>query len=385
MALTWQGSDLASGRPFRRALVAAVAVTALLSGCAAPGVPVTRGTTKPQRITDLSAQQVGNSVVLSFTLPTETTKGSALSGAPEIQIYRTFINGLAAANGSRLPKLKRIETISSQTVRQNTEAGKVRLTDVLTEKEFAAHAGKDELFYAIRAHIERSSSDSSNISSLPILPVPQAVSDLRAQVANNPVELTWTAPAILPQGSTAPSSMKYQVFRADIQPASQSANTAPQTEFSLLGESPEPNYADKSAQSGQSYRYMVRTIAEYSTGSVQSVDSNAINVAVAPNSRPAAPTNVIATLAPANSITGPYIELSWAIGSEPGVTGYNVYRSTALDTVGTRVNTAPVLTPVFEDQAVSPGATYFYRVTAVNGTGNESDYSAPVEIAVPSS
>jgi fibronectin type 3 domain-containing protein len=48
-----------------------------------------------------------------------------------------------------------------------------------------------------------------------------------------------------------------------------------------------------------------------------------------------------------------------------------------------RVNTELLLTPAFRDMNAVPGRRYFYSVTAVDRSGNESPVSAAASGAVP--
>lgn len=89
------------------------------------------------------------------------------------------------------------------------------------------------------------------------------------------------------------------------------------------------------------------------------------------------------TAVPAESETPAHLELSWAINSETDIAGYNVYRSEQEGTPGTRLNTEVLLTPAFRDMNAVPGRLYFYSVTAVDRTGNESAASAAVSGSVP--
>jgi hypothetical protein len=391
MALTRQESSLARAHSLHFLnLLLFVLEGMLFFGCAAPGVPVTRETTKPQAITNLSAKQVGASIVLSFTLPTETVKGGALSKNFKVEIYRVF-EGASAAKSRHGKKLRLITTIPPQMVDQYLQAGQIDFPDMLTPQDLTAHAGKDDAVYEVRARVGRSSSAPSNIVRLPILPTPQSIHDLRAQIANDTVELSWSAPAIVPNGVSEPVSIHYQIYRAEL-PDVNSASSEPlaaaatpaaaSAGFALLGESSEPSYSDTKVEAEQSYRYHVRSIAKYVAGSVESQDSNVIEVKLAASHRPAAPNNVLATVVPAHGAAPPSVELSWEISPETDLSGYNVYRSNKENETGTRVNTAPVLVPVFRDTSVVPGVEYFYRITAIRG-GNESEPSAPVAVTMP--
>ena len=64
------------------------AVVATLAGCAAPGEPIERKPPVAQPISDLMAQQTGNGVSLTFTVPQETTDRRPLPQAVAIEIFR---------------------------------------------------------------------------------------------------------------------------------------------------------------------------------------------------------------------------------------------------------------------------------------------------------
>ena len=73
------------------------------------------------------------------------------------------------------------------------------------------------------------------------------------------------------------------------------------------------------------------------------------------------------------------IQLDWAGNVETDVVGYNVYRSTSSDSGYARVNSALVPTSPYLDSGLNNGTKYYYVVTAVDGSGNESDPTAPAD------
>lgn len=71
------------------------------------------------------------------------------------------------------------------------------------------------------------------------------------------------------------------------------------------------------------------------------------------------------------------IQLTWAHNLEPDLLGYGVYRSTSAGGPFARVNPIPTgRTSYYLDESLSPLTRYFYRVTAVDSSGNESAPSA---------
>jgi hypothetical protein len=75
------------------------------------------------------------------------------------------------------------------------------------------------------------------------------------------------------------------------------------------------------------------------------------------------------------------VNLSWNASSS-SVAGYNVYRGIAPGTYS-KVNPTLDANTAYTDNTVVAGTTYYYAATAVNSSGAESAYSAPVHIVVP--
>jgi kumamolisin len=93
-------------------------------------------------------------------------------------------------------------------------------------------------------------------------------------------------------------------------------------------------------------------------------DSLLVDLALITTPYPASPTGLTAT-AGSNAIN-----LSWNLSTDG--TSYKVYRGTSS---GGEPFYKSVSTSAYTDSGVSAGTTYYYRVTAVNSKGYESDYS----------
>lgn len=106
------------------------------------------------------------------------------------------------------------------------------------------------------------------------------------------------------------------------------------------------------------------------TGSI-TVNSNASNspaqISLSGNGIPAVAHTVVLNWAPAVS----------------GVTGFNTYSSTVSGGPYIRVNSNPVTNPTYTDTSVQSGRTYYYVVTALNASSQESGYSNEVTAVVP--
>lgn len=75
------------------------------------------------------------------------------------------------------------------------------------------------------------------------------------------------------------------------------------------------------------------------------------------------------------------VDLSWSPSSSTSVVSYNIYRSAASAGPYARIGNATGTT--FTDSTVQAGQTYFYTLTAVDGSNTESATSPPVSATVP--
>jgi hypothetical protein len=78
------------------------------------------------------------------------------------------------------------------------------------------------------------------------------------------------------------------------------------------------------------------------------------------------------------------VDLSWVGSTSTGVVGYYVYRSTTSGSGYGKLNASGAApTTTYTDSTAQSGVTYYYVVTAVDGSGNESTYSNQSIAAVP--
>ncbi len=77
---------------------------------------------------------------------------------------------------------------------------------------------------------------------------------------------------------------------------------------------------------------------------------------------PASPTGLSAS-----TVSTSGIDLTWI--SVTGAASYNIYRSAASDGTYTKINTSTVSTTSYSDTGLIAGTAYYYKVSAVNGTG----------------
>jgi hypothetical protein len=76
------------------------------------------------------------------------------------------------------------------------------------------------------------------------------------------------------------------------------------------------------------------------------------------------------------------VTLSWTDGAA-GIVGYHAYSSTVSGGPFVRMTSSVLTTPSYRDTSVQSGQTYYYVVTALNSSNQESAYSSEVTGIVP--
>src|SRR6266550_4323900 len=129
------------------AFVFCVLACVLVIGCAAPGEPSARHPVIPAAITDLAARQSGSAVVLTFSLPQESTDHESLAEAPTIEVYRAGLP--PGATPSRKIAWRMVYTIPSERVDSYVNADRMEFWDPLTPDNLGQTAGSP-LTYMVR-------------------------------------------------------------------------------------------------------------------------------------------------------------------------------------------------------------------------------------------
>ncbi len=354
-----------------------------LLGCAAPGEPTPSQPVVPKAIGDLAARQEGDGVVLTFSLPTRSMQDEPLAEPPAIEIYRGFRPAVATAGKL---SIQLVYTIPSAVVDTYTGAGQVRFIDPLLAEELAAHPGEQAVYMVRTRAAKRRASADSNVAALRVYPVPAPITDVRAQVTETGIELSWSPPQHVPAGAALAG---YRVYRAEVEPESAAAvekdpsKARLKTPFVLLGPAPATSFRDAQFEFGRTYLYTVLSVAQYEADSVESANSQSVVVTPQDTFPPAAPKGLVVIVVPATPEAPAHLELSWDISTETDLAGYHVYRSEEPEKRGERLTRELLLAPTYRDMDVAPARRYTYRVSAVDRAGNESAPSAAVTADLP--
>jgi hypothetical protein len=351
---------------------------ALAAGCAAPGEPTARHPVVPVAVTDLAARQYGGAFALTFTLPGRSMDREALAEHPTIEIYRAALP--PGTSPDKKTEWRLAYTIPSEQVDAYLKGGRIEFSDPLTPDGIARAAGSS-LAYKVRSRAAKTrASQDSNVVMARVYPAPEAPRDVRVNVTEPAVIVSW-GEAALPAEASTPT---YRVYRG-IQEAAQDNSSQPKLKLplELAGSSTSTEFRDTHFEFGTPYIYTVRSVAQYGADFVESADSAPVAVTPRDIFPPAAPGNLEITIIPATNQASAYIELSWAISPEGDLAGYSVYRSDSEDAPGERISAEILPSPTFRDISVLPGRRYYYRVSALDRAGNESPKSFVVQADVP--
>lgn len=352
----------------------------LVAGCGAPGDPVAPSPPIPTAIADLSARQAGDGVQLTFDMPTKTIRGERLVEAPAVEVLR----GVVRPDGAPDPNsFQVIDTIPGALIAKYQADDHIQILSPIAPDDTRAHPGAT-LVYRVRTRAaqKRTSSDSNSVT-LHLFPVPARIESLQSKVSETSIDLSWPAVNRTSGGDSAVVS-EYRVYRGQLDGRSHDPATkevlhekwiAP---LSLLATSNAAEYRDTQFDFGKTYVYVVRSVTTASGNALESSDSDPLVLTPADTFPPATPQGTVVAVVVNADRTSNEVDLSWSINSESDLAGYRVYRSERENDMGDLVTAELLLSPAYRDTSVAPGHRYWYRVTAVDRTGNESAPATPV-------
>jgi hypothetical protein len=358
-----------------------------LAGCGAPGEPTPPSPPVPTAVTDLSARQAGDGVQLTFTMPVKTLGGERLAEPPAVEILR----GALKASGSADAKSFRVVYTIPGSLVANYQAGvQVQFVDPIAPQETRAHPGAT-LVYRVRtrASKKRASADSNTVT-LKVFPVPERIASVQAKLTETAIELSWTPPTQTSAGDPLSSAPEFHIYRGQLDaretPPKDASSGKWLSPLLFLARSETPAFRDAQFDFGKTYAYVVRSAITVDGNLLESDDSGSVVVAAVDTFPPAAPQGLIAAPIAGAPSTPPEIDLSWSLSVEADLAGYRVYRSERQDENGQLLTPDLLLSPAYRDTSVQPGSHYWYRVTAVDRSGNESapSVSVPTEVTQPS-
>jgi hypothetical protein len=363
---------------FRVSISGLLAIAAILTGCGAPGDPVPPSPPVPTTIADLSAHQVGDGVALNFSLPSKTIRSERLQQPPAIEILR----GELKPDGS--PNIKSfhvVETIPGELAAKYQSEDRTQIITPIAPTENRSPSGFDVvLAVRTRASRKRASADSNTVK-VHIYPVPVPIGEIKSDLTETAIDLSWQ-PITQTAAGDPIAVTEYRVYRGELDPKTYDPKiTGPEvlherfvTPLARLDRTNDPRYADKQFDFGKIYVYIVRSVTTAAGNELESSDSDPLILKPADTFPPSTPQSVVAAAVENPETTPPSLEVdvSWSINAEQDLAGYRVYRSEREGEKGSLVTQDLLLSPAYRDTSVTSGHKYWYSVTAVDLSGNES-------------
>jgi len=360
------------------ALFASLCLTVLCS-CGAPAPPLPPSLELAKPVTDLQASRKGNTVFLTWTVPSETTDSQLIRHLGPTRICR-----VAQANsdqcGTAVGEVQTQQPISrSIRGKKKPEITPVRAgaTDTLPE-DLQQRNPTGVVNYAVEMlNTHGRSAGLSNLAPIPLAPTLAPPSDLAAKGSDQGVTLTWT---VNPPASQIPRiTYLYRVYRGPVGAGNRIvAGEVP------LADSPQLSFIDHGAGWQARYQYQVTPVTviagQGSRVQVEGADSSPLTVFVNDIYPPENPSGLEAVYSGVGQT--PFVELTWAPVTAADLAGYNIYRREE-GSEPMKINTGLAKTPAFRDNNVESGKRYFYSVTAVDLRNNESARSDEASEKVP--
>jgi hypothetical protein len=219
--------------------------------------------------------------------------------------------------------------------------------------------------YAVVTEAPAARSDLSNIAAIVPVDAPVAPGDLVATAKPEGVVLTWSAPPETLGGAPKPFIVGYNVYR--VAPGEEPGELDKPVNSSPIEKE---TYTDVPAYG--SFHYYVTAIPVSLGVSVESDLSTAAPATFKDLVPPPVPAGL-------NALVEPHaVQLVWDAVEAADLAGYRVYRTEGtgiakLTPVATiSLTKDPITVTTFRDTTINVGISYYYEVTSVDKTGNES-------------
>ncbi len=366
-------------------------------GCAAPGPPQPPSLELPLPATDLKAVRKGDKVLLSWTLPTETTDGDGIRFAGPTRICRTQQDKISEC-GVPVQEVAaaQLDTEKKKLAANAPARVTAHFTDALPAEWMADP--KALVSYSVESlNTEKHGAGISNAVKVPAARTEPPPTDFKGELTANGVVLTWNGPLLsIPAGPGVPRSI-YRVYRTR-------ENTTERTLVGevLMGRQQEMRLVDPSFTWEKPYEYRIESVTHVDALfpdlcalnpsapecgkhirdaiDAEGEDSAPVKIVAHDIFPPAVPTALQAVFSGQGQKA--FIDLTWTANIESDLAGYNIYRHEQ-DGQAEKVNAELVQAPSFRDSNVMPGKTYLYSVTAQDVRGNESAKSEETSEQVP--
>ena len=342
------------------ALVLLVVLAISATACGRKGDPLPPLRYIPVAATDFEVRQQGSELIFGLAYPQNTTSGQVLPGLDRVEIWQ-----LATSAGATPVDRTAFQAGAEPWVRiEGVELEGATVGDQIRTRLPAGDLIQDEADGSAFAVKTTSStgeeSDFSNIVQVALTGVLEPPRE---------VEVSGTATGVAISWAHISESEGFNVYRRLAAERTYEAALA-------TTEAGATSFVDTSARTGQRYIYAVRTVGSVSP-LVESGASGEREIDYVDRFPPEPPQRLI-VLGESGQV-----RLVWEASESLDVTGYRVYRQDATGQGFRGLGDGEVRDLEFLDTGLTPGLAYSYRITALDGSGNESEISNVAEVIVP--
>ena len=339
----------------------AVAVLTLC-GCGTPGAPQPPSLDLAKPVSDLKGTRTGDQVILTWTIPAETTDGAAFRHRGATKVCRAIDQ----------PQMKQCAAVTT------AETQNQKTATVTNDLPAESRGPNDYVIYAVEVENDRGrSAGLSNQVEIPAASVSKLNGNPTAQLTPDAVIVTAN---VTPRNDTVRQALELR--RAEKGNPQESTVARRLLELPMPGEAANIELRDDSFAWEKTYEYRVVLAgsAKVPNGTEVAFDAaSSLPVEVVAHDvfPPAVPTGVQAVFSGPFAGQQPSIDLTWNPDSDRDLSGYFIYRRLQDEPASsvTKLSVQPIIAPSYRDTAIQSGNTYFYSVSAVDQRGNESKRS----------
>ncbi len=353
-----------------------------------PPVPVI-----PKATGDLVVTQRANKLILSWSYPALTTAGKTLINIRRVSVYRyqeeipatptasapasTPVPAVAPVvaqlppapplTAAQFGKLShRLDSIEGANLPASTTGAKLVYEDSVPRSSSGRPV---RLTYAVVTEGFNAKSDWSNMVSIVPLDVAVAPENLAASPNAKGVTLTWSVPTKSVTGNSKPAIAGYNIYRSAkgqaLDPFALPVNPSPVAKNEYTDT---PPYG--------TYEYRMTAVAAAGPPRIESDHSAPVEATFKDLVPPPPPASVTALVETKS------VRLVWDVVDAPDLAGYNIYRTEKAGRVKFTYG-LPIKQTFFLDESLLPGIEYYYSVTSVDKSGNESAETKSQTVMVP--
>ncbi len=334
-------------------IIAGCALLLALAACGRKTQPLTPPSPRIEAIQDVSVTARDNVAFLSWPMPTRNIEGKPIA-ITDVLGFRVYRSEPGDKKKSRYRQIAEIDLSRPQPA--EVKGGRIIWPD--------RNLHYNETYaYRIRVISAKGglSEPSEEVKTTPLLSL-AAPKNLIATGGDSEIRLGWTPVTTRADGSPYDGFVGYNLYRG--------------TEKGGEGETPlnaeplrTPMYLDRAVVNDRTYYYLVRSVDSPTQPWKESLDSTEATAMSRDLTPPARPAGL--TVVPGVG----RIFLTWNENKESDLAGYYVYRSRKSGRNYVRLTEKPINRTTYSDERAKPQVMYYYVVSAVDRSGNESAFS----------